>query len=85
MAQIVLNESEKQLELLIKDEGMGFDKAKELNKAASYGFLGMKERVKLLEGTIEIISEPGAGTQILIGIPLKGRHNIGEGKSCNSR
>lgn len=84
-AQIVMTESREQLKFLIKDEGKGFNKERELNKAGSYGLVGMKERVELLEGTIEIISEPGAGTQILIEIPLKGRHNIGEGKSYNSR
>lgn len=84
-AQIVLSESEELVKILIKDEGSGFDKARELNRTASYGIVGMRERVDLLGGSIEILSEPGAGTQIIIGIPLKGRHYIGEDKNINSR
>lgn len=84
-AEIVLSESEERVEILIKDEGQGFDRDRELNKAAGYGIAGMQERVDLLGGTIEILSEPGAGTRVLIGIPLKGRRYSGEDKNINCR
>jgi two-component system sensor histidine kinase DegS len=84
-ACVILYESEEKITLTIKDEGKGFNKGKESNKSGSYGIEGMRERATLLEGTLDIISKPGAGTQILIEIPLKGRHYIGESKSNDSR
>ncbi|MDO3659832.1 two-component sensor histidine kinase DegS [Bacillus sp. C28GYM-DRY-1] len=57
--------------LIIKDNGKGFDlkEAKE-KKNKSFGLLGMKERVDLLEGTITIDSKIGLGTFIMIKVPL---------------
>ncbi|MDY7432340.1 two-component sensor histidine kinase DegS [Bacillus sp. V26] len=57
--------------LMIKDNGKGFDlkEAKE-KKNKSFGLLGMKERVDLLEGTITIDSKIGLGTFIMIKVPL---------------
>ncbi len=53
--------------LMIKDNGKGFDlkEAKE-KKNKSFGLLGMKERVDLLEGTMTIDSKIGLGTFIMI-------------------
>ncbi len=69
---IMLAENREQIEILIEDAGKGFDKTGELNKADNFGIAGMLERTALLGGTIEIESKPGAGTQILIIIPLNG-------------
>ncbi|MEC3620185.1 two-component sensor histidine kinase DegS [Bacillus subtilis] len=57
--------------LMIKDNGKGFDlkEAKE-KKNKSFGLLGMKERVDLLEGTMTIDSKIGLGTFIMIKVPL---------------
>ncbi|MBT2572875.1 two-component sensor histidine kinase DegS [Bacillus sp. ISL-51] len=57
--------------LIIKDNGKGFDiKEAKQKKNKSFGLLGMKERVDLLEGTITIDSEIGLGTFIMIKVPL---------------
>lgn len=53
---------------VIKDNGKGFDKNE--IKAASFGLIGMKERVELVGGQLSIDSKPGAGTIIIIQIPL---------------
>lgn len=57
--------------LMIKDNGKGFDlkEAKE-KKNKSFGLLGMKERVDLLEGTMTIDSKIGLGTFIMIKVRL---------------
>ncbi|MEC3633876.1 two-component sensor histidine kinase DegS [Bacillus subtilis] len=57
--------------LMIKDNGKGFDlkEAKE-KKNKSFGLLGMKEIVDLLEGTMTIDSKIGLGTFIMIKVPL---------------
>ena len=59
--------------LYIEDNGKGFsgnfdDKSSDGRK--HFGISLMKERVELLNGTIEITSEKGKGTKILIEIPL---------------
>lgn len=55
----------------IKDDGIGFDpNAYNDYSSSHFGLLGMKERVFLLKGTIEINSSPGQGTDIIINIPL---------------
>ncbi len=72
--QIILSESEEQLEILIEDQGSGFDTNRALMNENRFGISGMQERVDLLGGSMTIQSKPGAGTQILIGIPLKGRN-----------
>ena len=58
----------------IRDDGCGFDLRQVLNhEAPKYGtgLLGMRERTVLLGGTFKIQSEPGAGTQVSIEIPLE--------------
>ena len=55
--------------VIVKDNGKGFDKEKQKN--GSFGIMGMKERVDLLEGDITIDSKIGTGTVILIQVPLK--------------
>ncbi|KZZ85009.1 sensor histidine kinase [Bacillus sp. SJS] len=56
--------------LLIKDDGSGFDfsELKE-KKNKSFGLVGMKERVELLDGKMDIESKIGGGTTIMIKVP----------------
>ncbi len=58
----------------IRDNGQGFDLNK-LQKApgqerGGWGLVGMYERAQLLEGTLDIESQPGHGTTIRARIPL---------------
>lgn len=59
------------LTLVIKDEGCGFDPDEIGQQRESYGIMGMKERVQLFGGELEILSQPGEGTQIIIKVPLE--------------
>jgi len=54
--------------VLIKDNGVGFDTTQQ--KPASFGMIGMRERVDLLNGEITFDSKIGKGTDVLIRIPL---------------
>lgn len=56
------------LNLSIKDDGLGFDMNKEKN---GLGLLHMKERISLINGTIDILSEIGQGTEITATVPLE--------------
>ncbi|WML46098.1 sensor histidine kinase [Neobacillus sp. PS3-40] len=53
----------------IKDNGVGFDVCRK--DPASFGIIGMKERVELLNGQISIDSIIGKGTTVLIRVPLE--------------
>lgn len=69
--QVTVHLEFKPLKILIKivDDGIGFAEA-ELKKDSRFGLMGMRERVKLLDGEIQIISAPNQGTKILIEIPF---------------
>ena len=54
----------------IEDDGIGFD-VKNINFSKSFGLSSLKERVSLVEGTIDIISKIGKGTIIKVRIPNK--------------
>jgi signal transduction histidine kinase len=58
----------------IRDDGIGFDIEEAIDskdRPRGLGLLGMKERVELMNGTLDIRSGPGAGgTEINIEIPL---------------
>ena len=49
--------------LIVEDDGVGFDTGV---RGGRFGLLGMQERAALLGATIEIESEPGRGTTILV-------------------
>jgi signal transduction histidine kinase len=62
------------LDLVIRDDGVGFDVSAAQERAAqgaSFGLLGMWERVELAGGHIEMDSTPGQGTEIRIRFPLR--------------
>ncbi|MFM0738243.1 response regulator [Paraburkholderia xenovorans] len=57
------------LALHISDDGRGFD-LPTARRSYSYGLLGMSERARLIGGTLQIESTPGAGTLVSIRVPL---------------
>ena len=54
----------------IKDNGKGFDMTRAAGKK-TLGLLGMKERILMMEGKFDINSRPGAGTEIIVTVPLQ--------------
>ena len=59
--------------IAVRDDGRGFDPADVLGTEArgrSVGLLGMQERVRMLNGTMEIHSSEGSGADIAIEIPM---------------
>lgn len=66
---ISLDNKKKQLALVFKDDGVGFDTTL-LAKTKQFGLIGMQERVKSLNGIFSIKSAPNKGTLINITIPL---------------
>ena len=66
--QVKLEICKEAITVTVKDDGKGFDKNQRRND--SFGLIGMKERVDLLEGQITIDSKKGAGTLVMIQIPI---------------
>jgi len=62
------------LKVTVKDNGQGFNSDKFLlnnsEQTSSFGLSIMKERISLLSGSLEIQSEKGKGTSIIIKVPL---------------
>ena len=55
------------LDVLISDDGKGFDPTE---KHDGFGVVGMRERIELVDGELEIESRPGAGTRVMASVPL---------------
>ena len=54
--------------LMIEDDGRGFDPSQ--TTAVGLGLLGMRERVELLDGTLQIEAAPSRGTTLVVELPL---------------
>ncbi|AOH57123.1 histidine kinase [Peribacillus muralis] len=67
--QVKLSISKEMVTVVVKDDGKGFDCS--IQKEGSFGLVGMRERVELLEGEMTIDSQPGAGTLVFIQIPYE--------------
>ena len=64
---------EKQLQLTVVDRGTGFD-SETIAKGTGLGLVSMRERVRLVNGTIMIDSKAMGGTTILVSVPLQTEH-----------
>lgn len=54
------------------DNGIGFNPAEAVGKSGHYGLLGMRERTRILGGSLTIQSQPARGTTLKIQLPLVG-------------
>ncbi len=62
--------STNRLRIEIRDNGAGFDPANQIGQVGHYGLLGLRERARLLGGTLEVNSAPQLGTSIHVCLPL---------------
>jgi len=68
--KIILDQHDNMLSLEIRDNGIGFDENHKTNPD-SYGLIGMKERVFLLDGELTILGKKGFGTSIKVIMPYR--------------
>lgn len=68
---------DKVIRLSIEDDGVGFDYKNLLKRLrrrkadrVKLGLLGLKERVELLGGSLDIRTAPGAGTRLIVELPV---------------
>ena len=67
-AMVTLAVTPGSLTLTVADDGIGFDP--ETVAMNRFGLIGVNERVKLLNGRLQLQSSPGEGTRLEIEIPL---------------
>ncbi len=69
-AVVEIHEDDETLHLEVRDDGAGFDPTAETD---GFGLLGMRERVELLDGTLQLDSTPGRGTTVRASFPVQRR------------
>jgi PAS domain S-box-containing protein len=67
--EVELSEESGEIHLTIRDFGKGFD-VESVKQAKGLGLVSMRERVRLVDGTITIDSKPMGGTTIRVRVPL---------------
>jgi signal transduction histidine kinase/ligand-binding sensor domain-containing protein len=61
--------------LEVRDDGSGFEAGAEaVSPQGHYGLTGMRERAAAIGGTLEVTSEPGAGTSVRLQAPAPREH-----------
>ena len=74
--QITLGRTGRRVLLTIQDDGRGFTPKAPSGRPGSrgrhgVGILGMRERARLLGGSLRVTSRPGRGTRIVAAVPLR--------------
>jgi len=72
-AEVVIRFEDDKTTVSIRDNGVGFESPEEitaLSRSGKLGLVGMQERVRLLGGVLEIKSEPGKGTSVIVEAPI---------------
>ncbi len=68
-AKIQMRESDNIIELIVEDNGVGFDPK---TVGRSIGLTGISERARSLGGEYHLDTRPGAGTRITVRLPMTG-------------
>jgi signal transduction histidine kinase len=67
---VKLIEEDEGLRLFIKDNGKGFGVKEPRLGKSGLGLIGMEERVRVVQGSYEVQSVPGQGTEITVWVPI---------------
>lgn len=66
---VTLRRTPAAIELVIEDDGVGFEPGPR-GAAGGLGLVSMAERMRLVSGTLRVVSKPGAGTTVVAAIPV---------------
>ena len=69
-AQLALTLANGAVELTVADQGVGFDPA-DVRDRSALGLVSIEERIKLLQGTMTLVAQPGCGTQLTVQLPIR--------------
>ncbi|CCD96589.1 Bacteriophytochrome [Bradyrhizobium sp. ORS 375] len=68
---VILNVTDVEASMIVEDDGRGFPADEAGSPAMRLGLLGIRERLALVGGSLEIESSPGRGTTVFARIPLQ--------------
>jgi PAS domain S-box-containing protein len=68
---VLIHRNPSEVRLLIEDDGKGFEASEALSEG-HFGLVGIRERVRLVGGSVTVESSPGHGTTIYVNVPLPG-------------
>ncbi|HAP60307.1 MAG TPA: hypothetical protein DCR93_12710, partial [Cytophagales bacterium] len=68
--QLTEFDDENLLNILVQDNGKGFDPTAALTRNDGLGMVGLRDRVKDLGGELDIDSSPAHGTTVIVDIPF---------------
>ena len=74
-ARVTVYFKKNKVSVSVADDGQGFDVVEALSSARGlrgFGLLSVKERIELVDGTSNIKSQPGKGTEISFEVPVHG-------------
>jgi signal transduction histidine kinase len=69
--RVLLRRSPAATTLIVEDDGRGFDSTAPQREREHLGMFTMRERVALVDGSLEITSAPGEGTLVRASVPLR--------------
>ena len=75
--QIIFTHFQGNLQLVVADDGVGFNTAG-LQPAGHFGLNIMRERAEEIGGMLDVHSEAGKGTQVILNLPLMSKPNYVE-------
>ena len=68
--RVEMERSGGELELAIRDNGVGFPKERRSRNPGSFGLLGIRERVLMLGGQISVGNAPEGGALLVVRVPM---------------
>jgi signal transduction histidine kinase len=74
-AKLLISRSPREVEMLIEDDGRGFNLSGDAARRPGFGLTGLAERARILGGTLSVDSAPGKGTVLKLRIPVRDGHH----------
>jgi signal transduction histidine kinase len=75
-ARVMVSFHRNSVQMVLEDDGRGFeapDRFVDLVASGKLGLIGMHERARILGGTLQIESQPGEGTRVIVDAPVHRR------------
>jgi signal transduction histidine kinase len=70
VARVALQPMDGGVLLAVRDDGVGFDPASPGTRK-TLGLASMRERLRLVNGTLDVESAPGNGTAVIAWVPMR--------------
>ena len=80
--EVRLEKTNDEIHLTVSDNGCGFEPESELTRKG-LGFISMRERLRLVDGCMQIHSKPLRGTRIEVSVPLTHELAVTNSTNCH--